>query len=132
MTDKYKAKGQLLFRLGPDGIEAQVYDRDYYLQREQYYISDKKMCEEMVDQMYRWDFEKDIYNLFDGKEFLKLAQEGSFIDYDGSISTVFVDGYISNLGLATDNLTQGKFLVGAEVWEDICNEFKVEVNWANK
>lgn len=132
MTDKYKAKGSILFRLGPDGIETQVYDRDYYLRREQCYISDPNMCEEMVDQLYRWDFEKTIYHLFDGKEFLQNVQEGYLIDYDGSISTVFVNGYVSNLGLATDNLTQGKFLVSAEVWEDICNEFKVEVNWANK
>ena len=132
MTDTYKAKGSMLFRLGPDGIETQVYDREYYLRREQYYISDKKMCEEMVDQIYRWDFEKTIYHLFDGKEFLQNVQDGCLIDYDGSISTVFVDGYVSNLGLATDNLTQGKFLVTAEVWEYICNEFKVEVNWANK
>ena len=132
MEDKYKAKGRIIFRLGLDGIEAQVYDRDYYLKREQHYISDKKMCEEMVDQLYRWDFEKTIYHLFDGKEFLQNVQDGYLIDYDGNIATVFVDGYVSNLGLATDNLTQGQFLVSAEVWEDICNEFKVEVNWANK
>lgn len=132
MKDKYKAKGQLFFRLGLNGIQTQVYDRSYYLQHEQYYINDNKMCEEIVDQIYRWDFERDIYDLFDGKEFLKLVQDGCIMDDDGFMSTVFVDGYISNLGLATDNLTQGNFLVSAEVWKDICNKFKVEVNWANK
>lgn len=109
MTDKYKAKGQIIFRLGSDGIQTQI-----------------------VNDLYRGNFEKDIYDLFDGKEFLEHVQDGYITDYDGSIATVFVDGYISNLGLATDNLTQGKFLVSAEVWKDICNEFKIEVNWANK
>ena len=131
MRDKYKAKGQLFFRLGHYGIETQVYDRSYYLQRNQYYFAGN-MLEEIVDQIYRWDFERDIYDLFDGKEFLKRVQDGGIMDDDGCMSTVFVDGYISNLGLATDNLTQGNFLVSASVWKDICNNYKVEVNWANK
>ena len=30
------------------------------------------------------------------------------------------------------NVSKARNLVDAEVWIDICNEFKVEVNWANK
>lgn len=108
--EQYKAKGTILFRLGVDGIEYQIYERDWFESK----------------------FTKNIYDLFDGKEFLETVEGGCIIDYDGSIADVFVDGYVSNLGLATDNLTQGKFLVDAEVWKDICDEFKVEVNWANK
>ena len=129
---KYKAKGHVEFSLGKDGIEYRIYDRDYYLKREKKYINDDTFCEEMVEHMYRHNFTKDIYDLIDGKKFLEYVQEGYFIDYDGIIADIFVDGYISNLGLSTDNLTKGKFLVTSEVWEDICDEFKVEVNWANK
>jgi len=130
--EQYKAKGEICFRLGANGIEYTVYDRDYYLTREKTYVKDIAFCEEVVDHMYRHLFTKDIYGLFDGKEFLENVEEGYLIDYDGSISSVFVDGYLSNLGLSTDNMQQGKFLVSAEVWKDICEEFKVEVNWANK
>ena len=129
---QYNAKGYIEFSLGIDGIEYRTYDRDYYLRREKGYINDDAFCKEVVDHMYRHNFTKDIYDLMDGKKFLENVEEGYLLDYDGTISAVFVDGYISNLGLATDNLTQGKFLVSAEMWKDICDEFKVEVNWANK
>lgn len=129
---QYKAKGYIEFSLGADGIEYRIYDRDYYLRREKGYIRDDTFYEEVVEHMYRHNFTKDIYDLFDGKEFLEQVEEGYLIDYDGSISGIFVDGYISNLGLSTHNLTQGKFLVSAEMWFEICDEFKVEVNWVNK
>lgn len=129
---EYKAKGDIYFRLGENGIEYQIYDRDWYLKQESRYFSDPTACEVIVNQKFRWNFTKGIYDLFDGKNFLENVLDGCIMDYDGSISDIFVDGYVSNLGLATDNLTQGKFLVSAEVWSDICDEFKVEVNWANK
>jgi hypothetical protein len=129
--NKYKAKGQILFRLGPDGIETQIYDRDYYMQHYGQYFSPSD-AELFIDHKFNTEFTPNIYDIFDGKEFLSGVQDGYIIDDDGHIADIFVDGYISNLGLSTDNLTQGEFLVSAEVWEDICNEFKVEVNWANK
>lgn len=130
--EKYNAKGYIEFRLGADGIEYHIFDRDWYLKNESRYFSNPTECEAIVDQQFRWNYTKDIYDLMDGKKFLEYVQEGYLIDYDGIISNIFVDGYLSNLGLATDNLTQGKFLVSADVWLDLCDEFKVEVNWANK
>lgn len=131
MTDKYKAKGQIFFRLGPDGIETQRYDRDYYLQQYAGYFHPNDV-EFIVNHKFDTELTQNIYNIFDGKEFLNHVQDGYIMDDDGQIANIFVNGYISNLGLSTDNLTQGEFLVSAEVWKDICNEFKVEVNWANK
>ena len=129
--DKYKANGQILFRLGPDGIETQIYNRESYIQYYSQYCSPSSV-NGLVDYKFKTEFAPDIYSLFDGKEFLSHVQDGCIIDDDGCIADIFVDGYISNLGLAINNLTQGEFLVSAEVWEDICSEFKVEVNWANK
>ena len=130
--EQYKANGYIEFSLGKYGIEYRIYNRDYYLKREKGYINDDAWCQEMVEHMYRHNFTKDIYDLIDGKEFLEAVQGCCFTEYDGTISDIFVDGYISNLGLTTNNLTKGKFLVTAELWEEICDEFKVEVNWANK
>lgn len=130
--EQYKAKGYFEFSLGKHDIEYRIYDRDYYLKREKQYINDDAWCQEAVEHMYRHNFTRDIYDLFDGKEFLEQVQEGYLIDYDGTISDIFVNGFISNLGLTTDNMTKGKFLVSADMWSEICEEFKVEVNWANK
>lgn len=73
-----------------------------------------------------------IYDLIDGKDFLKYVEESSFIDYDGVISDIFIDGYHSNLGLKYKGICQGKFLMSGEEFRKVCNEYKVEVNWANK
>lgn len=129
---KYKAKGYLIFRLGPDGIETQTYDRNYYLNRNRKYHADEKMVKDIVDGMYRWQFTKDVYDLYDGKDFLEDVKSYCITDYDGSIADVFVDGYKSNLGLSAGNIMSGDFLVSEEVWLDICETFAVEVNWANK
>ena len=75
----------------------------------------------------------DIYDLIDGLEFLEDVKSKSIMDYDGEISEVFVDGYKSNLGLFYGNsFSQGNFLVNDKLWEEICKEHKVQVNWANK
>lgn len=124
----YNADGQILFRIGPKGIEKQVYDKNYFIEIEKQYFSDINVCTEMVDQR----FQTRIYDLFDGKDFLEMVQQGSITDYDGCIACVFVDGRRSNLGLATDNLISSGFLVSKDVWLEFCDMYKVEVNWANK
>ena len=128
----YNAKGRRLLRFGRDGIEIQTYDYSYYLNYQHGYHKDLDMCHKLVKMKYEYDFNFDVYDLFNGKKFLELVKSGCITDYDGHIVNVFIDGFDSNLGLATDNLTSGGFLVDEEVWLELCNEHKVEVNWANK
>ncbi len=71
-------------------------------------------------------------HILSGEEFLDYVKSGSIIDYDGTLSHIFVDGMISNLGLCAGGLCQGAFLVDANTFTDICKEHKVEVDWANK
>ena len=78
------------------------------------------------------DYTFEIYDLMSGKDFLEAVLGAFFTYYDGSIADIFVDGFKSNLGLRTNNLTSGKFLVDAQTFREICNAHKVEVNWANK
>ena len=132
MDKKYKSKGQILFRLSADGIQTQVFDKKYYIDRYLQFTYNTEMCSEMVADLYNSTFTHPIYDLIDGKEFLNDVKSGCIMDYDGSIAQVFVDGYTANLGLATDNLTSGGFLVDEEVWLEICDTYHVEVNWANK
>lgn len=123
--DKFQAKGQIIFRYTNDGIQSKIYDRDYYLKHH-----DNNA--EYVDFIYDSHFNRSTYDLMTGKNFYKDVDNTSLIDYDGSIADVFVDGYLSNLGLAYKGMCQGDFLVDGEVWLELCDEYDIKVNWANK
>ena len=108
----YKSKGYLNFAYREDGLQYLVneYPKEFLDMHEMTLIGD----------------------LMDGKQFYERVDDGCIIDYDGSLSHVFVDGYISNLGLCHGDLCQGGFLVDGPTWLDICEEFKVEVEWCNR
>lgn len=125
---KYKSKGLILFRLGKEGIETQTFDKDYYINKYKNDGIDSKTSR----LMFCMNHELDVYNLIEGEKFLRRVESYGIMDYDGHIAEVYVDGYKSNLGLATDNLTQGDFLVSRDVWLDLCDTYKIEVNWVNK
>lgn len=119
MDKIYRSKGYMAFVCTEDGLKYGVTDK-----------ADELKNFNGEDFMHQ--FEHRIYDLMDGKEFYKCVDCGGFIDYDGGIADIFVDGYKSNLGLWHAGLCSGKFLVDGETFLDICDEFKVEVNWANK
>jgi len=74
-----------------------------------------------------------IYDLMSGENFYKCVDCGGFIDYDGSIAEIFINGYISNLGLRHRGICDGgTFIVNGTNFKKICEEYKVEVNWANR
>ena len=92
-------------------------------------------------QYFKKDYPKDMLDIYEvpicgdlmsGKEFYEHVDGTYIIDYDGSMSDVFIDGYRSNLGLHHKGLSQGHFLVDGPTWLDICDEFDVEVEWCNK
>ena len=111
--EKYKAKGVIDF----------IFDgHDVIMERRYFTIAEEDLG---------WD-EFSIYNLMSGEEFLHDVDNGLLIDYDGSLAEVFVDGYISNLGLRHMGIRQGQFLTTKEFWENLMKTSKIEVNWANK
>ena len=71
-------------------------------------------------------------DLFDGKEFLEDVRNKCIIDYDGSLEHIFVNGFESNLGLASNDFCQGKFLVMEDVFEELCEEYNIKVDWAGR
>lgn len=109
---KYTVKGESIF----------VYeDRELHLYRKEYTEEWQKMFQE-----------KEVYDLFQGKEFLEHVRKKLIISYDGSIANVFVDGYDSNLGLFTKSFEGGNFLVDDKTFEILCEKHEIFVNWANK
>ncbi len=124
--DISKAKGELDFFLADNGeLKRITFERPYYLS-----IHNKD--ENFVDWLYERFFEKNIYSTFTGQEFGEMVDTGYIIDYDGTLADVFVDGFVSNLGLFHNGFKQGKFLVTYDVWKKICDKHEVVVNWANK
>lgn len=111
--EKYKAKGVINFIFSGHGV---IMERRYFT---------------IAEEDLGYD-EFPIYNLMSGEEFLHDVDNGLFIDYDGSLAEVFVDGYISNLGLRHMGIRQGQFLTTKEFWESLMGTNKIEVNWANK
>lgn len=74
----------------------------------------------------------EVYDLYPGKTFASHLEQSVITNNDGSMSEVFVDGYVSNLGLLTSSFCQGQFLVDIKTWLKLCDEHDILVNWANK
>ena len=111
--EKYKAKGVINFVF--DGSDVVIEEREF----------------NVYEKDLGWD-EFDIYDLMPGEVFLEAVDAGYFIDYDGTLADVFVDGCASNLGLYHRGIRQGSFLATKDFWENLMKTSKVEVNWANK
>lgn len=131
MENKVVAKGKMFFRLGMDGYEACTYELDDLI-KDALWDNNEELNKKIRDDYTKRYLTFDTYDYMDGKEFLDYVRSGSIIDYDGSLGEVVVDGYISNLGLAEKGLMQGEFLVSGDVFEEICEDHEVKVNWANK
>ena len=129
--NKFIAKGIMLFFISKDNeIYHVAFDEDYYHERYKEYGD---IGELMLKDKYEKEFNFDIYDLIPGKEFLESVQDKCFTDYDGHICQVFVDGFKSNIGLISDNLISGgDFYMDADAWNDLCDNYEVFVNWANK
>lgn len=125
MTKTINAKGNIIFAYKDKEIQYVKRDRDYFLK----YFDNK---EEFVNLKYHHEFTMEVEDIMSGEEFLSHVKDKTIINYDGYIKYVFVDGFVSNLGLIYDNFIDGKFLVDENAWLEICNEFDVLVEWVNK
>lgn len=121
----YKTKGRLDFVATLDDIKVALRDKEWY--REDWNF------DSTFEMMWEDRFSKNVYDLYSGEQFLDLVKCGGIRNYDGNVADVFVDGYKSNLGLYTEEGFEcGGFQVDEELWLHICDNYKVEVNWANK
>lgn len=128
LGDKYfESLGDITFIYAKNGLE--------YLKQTVEEICNDGFYKDDEDfiQFYREQYYQDwIAEIMKGEEFLKCVEDGCFVDYDGTLSKIYVDGYKSNLGLSHKGITQGKFLVDGEVFKNLCKEHHVLVDWANK
>lgn len=101
----------------------------------------KFVYKDSILQSFPRDYPSDLLEMYStyicgtimsGKEFYEYVDEGYFIDSDGSLSKVFVNGYLSNLGLYHKGMSQGRFLVDGPTWLHLCDKYDIEVEWCNK
>lgn len=133
---KYKAKGDMIFRLESGDTQWELlYDtyniNDIVAERLSYRAEDKEL-RQYFRKSVQEEYTDEVYDLIDGLEFAKSVEESCFMDYDGSIVAIYVDGYKSNLGIFSTNLKQGLFLLSLDAFKEICANHKIEVNWANR
>lgn len=127
-TDKtYQSKGFMSFHLDDDfSLAYQTVTVDDMLRQYSEGLHDEIRPEIVKTFTYQ------VYDLMSGKEFLDAVRSNCITDDDGILSDIFVDGFDTNLGLSEAGLSQGQFLVSGKVFEQVCNEHEVLVNWANK
>ena len=124
---EYISKGILTFYFMQDGLAAKkISQEDYILAR---FPMWKKEEYEMIVELR---FTKSIATMIEGLSFINMIKSGCINSYDGNIEEIYVDGYLSNLGIISDTFEDGKFLVTMDIFEEICREHEVLVNWANK
>lgn len=131
INQTFIAKGNLYFFYDTDGINYYTNSIDDIMRRyEKTYKNYLKnsYIEKICKQKYTYE----DCDIMSGIDFLQDVKNNCFSDYDGYIEHVFVDGYKSNLGLLTDNLQSGDFLVTEDVWEKLCVEHDIQVSWCNK
>lgn len=132
---EYEARGYLIFAFDKEGLISILYDRDYYINL--FTLRKIGINKEEIEENVQWQIFEDkltdtIYHKMDGLDFLQAVRRGSFIDYDGTLCDIYVDGYKSNLGLEEEGIHQGDFKVTGKAFEELCNSHDIWVNWANR
>lgn len=67
--------------------------------------------------------------IISGKNFADGIKNNTYTNANGKMVCIFIDDYLTNLGIVGDKFLQGKFLVNENYFRNICNSHKVEVNW---
>lgn len=117
----------ITFRGKPEDIQKlYTYDIDEDDLIDGHHIKSK----DMQELCYTYNIDEN--DLIDGKEFLEDVRNKCIIDYDGSLEHIFVNGYESNLGLASSDFCQGEFLVMEDVFEKFCEEYDIKVDFAGR
>ena len=136
--NKYTAKGYMDF-FCDKGILFQRYDEEYFLDR--FMTENRKnynaeqleaAAQNYIKNLYEENFTYTIFHEMSGLDFLKDVEDGCFIDYDGTLCQVYVEGFVTNLGLRHRGINQGEFKLSGDAWKRLCLAYDVKVNWANK
>lgn len=133
MENTYNAKGTLVLVHCDGEIKVIKQDLKSVIKDHTKWCASDAKTVELISEDIRTRYSYSIIgDLMTGIEFYEAVDSGCIVDYDGMLGEVFVDGYISNLGLCHKGLCQGEFLVDGNSWKVLCDEHNIEVIWSNK
>ena len=127
---KIQADGYITFRYTMRGIEIQYKNHDDILQQLGHEPGTDPIFEDNIKEKY--PEQHLIADLLTGNDFLEMVDNNTIMDYDGTLSGIYVDGYLSNIGLSHNNFEQGNFLLDHDAFWDLCDTYRVIVNWASQ
>lgn len=138
--EKYKAKGTMTYAVHFDtkSCSYELLFREETVEdiiehtAKRMCISKTDECRKTLEEYIIGQYTSDIYDLIPGEKFLEDVRGRAFIDSDGELCEIYVDGFKTNLGLCKAGICQGYLLLTGDAFEDLCENRKVEVNWANK
>lgn len=110
-------------------------ERDYFIAKgEMWYALDKDdITVYTCDYTHEGMKENEITDIMTGKEFVEAVDSGSINNDDGFVSEVYVDDYVSNIGLICGGFISGRgFILTKDVFLELCDNHEVYVNWVNK
>ena len=134
MNKRKLAKGIITYACGLESLNYKVTEQEKLIKSILEIIPDGLdiNINEYMDNMLKSLCGYEEYHIIDGKDFLEEVKSNCLTTYDGYISEVLVDGYITNLGLAYNSFESGKFLLAEDIWLDMCKDHDIKVNWVNK
>ena len=74
----------------------------------------------------------DTTHLMRGSDFAHDVDAGCLIDYDGYVKNVFINGFKTNISLSHNGLSNDRFGVNKYIWDNLCRNNEVYVDWINK
>lgn len=74
----------------------------------------------------------DTTHLMNGSDFAHDVDAGCLIDYDGYVKNVFINGFKTNIRLSHNGLSTDRFGVNKYIWDNLCRNNEVYVDWINK
>lgn len=121
-----KTLGERLYRYTEGGLEYQDITLDDLLKDYEGYSS--KVLEPLRDKLSIID----ITHLMSGSAFANDVDAGCLIDYDGYVKNVFINGFKTNIRLSHNGLSTDRFGVNKYIWDNLCRDNEVYVDWINK
>lgn len=74
----------------------------------------------------------DTTHLMNGSDFAHDVDAGCLIDYDGYVKNVFINGFKTNIRLSHNGISTDRFGVNKYIWNNLCRDNEIYVDWINK
>lgn len=121
-----KTLGERLYRYTESGLEYQNITLEDSLK------DYKSLSSEVLEPLRSKLSIIDTTHLMRGSDFAHDVDAGCLIDYDGYVQNVFINGFKTNIRLSHNGLSTDRFGVSKYIWDNLCRDNEIYVDWVNK